>query len=417
MFISLVAEKYFGKTPTPPHFKSSGEIMDMRHLSNIIKTIYTNYDWETGQKESQTVDEYVYDDNKNMTQYVRTGYDRKGETESRRWEREYDADGRKMSFSLYNNGKNASYQSKTEYDENGLMIKYTGYDKEGNVLVRKETEYNTSGKVIRETYYDADGNLVQYYETEYDDFGSIVRQAMYKDNILKSEKQISYTYHYIGNIDAEAADYTDNDITPEEYNLKQREIFTRFLEGQEAVCYRNRENSIEDGIIVRDVITDLVDFAYYRKNEKYSEYAFLDMTGDGIEELLIRCNLDRLYVIQYNCGVLKVICEAVEGNYGTYPVKWNGRCAVCCSYGSFSGMNREEYYFLDGKGKNQIFLYDSYQESQEDVTEGWYYGIYDNDSFGTRDISKEEYDDITDKMITEISIDWQKLEVPDYGND
>jgi len=40
MFISLVAEKYFGKTPTPPHFKSSGEIMDMRHLSNIIKTIY-----------------------------------------------------------------------------------------------------------------------------------------------------------------------------------------------------------------------------------------------------------------------------------------------------------------------------------------------------------------------------------------
>lgn len=51
------------------------------------------------------------------------------------------------------------------------------------------------------------------------------------------------------------------------------------------------------------------------------------------------------------------------------------------------------------------------------MTEGWYYGIYDNDSFGTRDISKEEYDDITDKMITEISIDWQKLEVPDYGND
>ena len=117
------------------------------------------------------------------------------------------------------------------------MINYTGYEKNGNVLVKRDTEYDTSGKVTRKNEYDADGNLIRYFENEYDDFGSLTRQTMYENGILKSEKQTSYAYHYIGNIDAEAAEYMDSDMTPEEYNIKQREIFIRFLNGEEKVRY------------------------------------------------------------------------------------------------------------------------------------------------------------------------------------
>lgn len=40
-----------------------------------------------------------------------------------------------------------------------------------------------------------------------------------------------------------------------------------------------------------------------------------------------------------------------------------------------------------------------------------------NDSFGNRFISKGEYYDIADMIITDIDINRYKLEEPDYGND
>ncbi|MDE7340356.1 MAG: hypothetical protein K2N80_07305 [Lachnospiraceae bacterium] len=377
---------------------------------NLIKAIYTNYDWETGQKGGQTIEEYIYDDRENMTEYTCTGYDEKGETDSRRWQREYDADGRKTAFYSYDDGKKASYQSKTVYDESGLMIKYTGCDQNGAVLVDKETEYDTSGKVIKEIYYDADGNPVQYYENEYDNFGSVIRQAMYKDSILKSEKQINYTYHYIGNIDAEVTEYMDDDVTPEEYNLKQREIFNRFLSGQEEIRYCSAFNSIGEGKIVRDTITDLIDFVYYEEDREALEYTFLDMTGDGIEELVINCSSDNLYIIQSDHGILKVIGRTVGGNYGTYLVKYDGRTGVCCDFGGHVGANEEIYYFYDGKGKQEISLSD-YQDFQEDGTESRSYSIRDNDSFESRDISTGEYDDVSSTIII-ITVDWYPLEEP-----
>ncbi|MDE5598820.1 MAG: hypothetical protein K2J04_13450, partial [Lachnospiraceae bacterium] len=230
---------------------------------NIIKEIRTFYDSDTRQEKSQTIQEYTYDGNGNRIGYAINRYDEE-EAYSLLWERKYDKDGRETAFYLYDNEKAASYQSESGYDENGRMINYTGYDKNGNVLVKRETEYDASGKVMRKNEYDADGNLIRYFENEYDDFGSLTRQTMYENGILKSEKQTSYAYHYIGNIDAEDAEYMDNDITPEEYNIKQREIFTRFLNGEEKVRYYIDVDNVIDGKIVEKTITDLLDFEHIR---------------------------------------------------------------------------------------------------------------------------------------------------------
>ena len=351
---------------------------------NRIKTIYTNYDQKTGQKEQ----------------------------ESRRWEREYDIDGMIDTASyFYDNEKTASYHSQTEYDENGLITNYTSYDKNGAILSKKETEYDASGNVIRENYYDTNGNLMQYYEKEYDDLGSVTRQAMYENGILKSEKQMSYVYRYIGNIDAEASDYRDDDITLEEYNLKQREIFLRFLQGQEKISYCNECNSIDTGRLSEETTTDLIDFAHYKEHNESLEYTFLDMTGDGIEELIINCNDINLYVIQNDFGILKLICSATGGNYGTYLVQYDGRLGICCDFGGHVGANEKYYYFLDGKGKKEITLGD-YQCFLEDGTESRGYCISDSDSYESRDISTGEYYDITDKIVKGITIDWHPLEEP-----
>ena len=358
---------------------------------NRTKLIYTIYDQKTGQKKYQSIEEYTYDRNGNMTKYACTKYDEEKEKDYFFWKRKYNADNRETDFSFYDNEKTASYQSKTEYDENGLAIKYTGCDKDGDVFVRKETEYDTSARIIRENYYDTDGNLIQYYENEYDNFGSVTRQVMYEGGILKSEKQISYTYRFIGNI--------------EEDNLKQREVFNRFLQGKEKIHYCSDTNSVEDGRIVEETITELIDF----KECSGSWYTFLDMTGDGIEELVIDCSseYENMYVIQYSCGVLKVIWNGVGGKRGTYPMEYSGRTGICRDFFDDS----REYYFFDGKGKTKIILRD-YTSSQENREGDWSHHRYDTDSFEERDISVGEYYDITDKITKEINIDWQKLEKP-----
>ncbi len=356
--------------------------------------------------------EYEYDECGNKVKEIYTSYDPKTgqeEYKSRRWEKEYGEDGRDISAFFYDNEQTVSYQSKTEYDENGLIMNYTSYDENGDILGRRETEYDASGQVIKENYYDANAHLTQYYENEYDDFGSVIMQAMYEDGALKSEKQASYVYRYIGDIDTETADDIDNDKTSEEYYLAQREVLTRFLEGQEEVRYCSDFNSIEEGIVVTETITDLIDFESYKDVKGNLEYAFLDMTGDGIEELVIKCAYTNLYVIQSDYGILKVIFCAVGGNYGTYLVKYDGRIGVCCNFGGHVGANEEFYYFFDGKGKKEITLGD-YQRFLEDGTESRGYCISDNDSFESRDISTGEYYDIVDKIVSANTIDWQRLE-------
>ena len=370
---------------------------------NDIKIIDTRYDGETGQKQHETIDAYAYDENKNITEYTHSVYYEEEGTDSRRWERKYDADGRETDFYLYINEQTPSYQSKTEYDENGWLINYTGCDADGTVLVRKETEYDASGNIIRENDYDADGNLIQYYESEYDDFGNVIRRAMYEGGILKSEQQMSYVYRYIGNIDAEAAVYIDNDITPEEYNLKQREIFTRFLNGQETVRYRGKEDHDNGGKIVSHTITNLFNFAYCREAKEFPEYTFLDVTGDGIEELIIRCGKYQLYVIQNVHGVLKIIFDTAE--YESCLVKGNGKTGICTSfYGHMS--ENVSYDFFDESGKEVISL-EKYWDSEGEMS----YMSYDNILFEWHSISEGEYSDMTE-MMTEIDIDWYQLEEP-----
>ena len=377
---------------------------------SVIREVVTYYNSDTGQKWYEKICEYTYDEKENMTKYDYTNY-MEGGTTSLIWEREYDEDGRETDFYFYDNGKSASYQSQTEYDENGLMINYKGYDKDGTVLVRRETEYDISGNVVKENYYDADGNLIQYYENEYDDFGSITRQTMYENGIVKSEKQTSYAYHYIGNIDAEAADYMDTDMASEKYNLKQREIFVRFLNGEEKVRYYRDEDDVKDGKIVEETITDLIDFDYIRQNKRTLEYTFLDMTGDGIEELVIFYSgeIGRLCVIQCSYGALKVIFD-LDGGYDVYFVKYNGMTGICYDYSlETRGAERKYCYFLGGKGKKEIVLDIFHAESGEST----FYSMNDNDSFESRDISAGEYYDIADKIVSANTIDWQRLEEPD----
>lgn len=352
---------------------------DYDERGNKIKGTETRYNEETELKASQTIDEYEYDENENMTKYAHIVYDEEKGTDSRTWERIYDADGRETDFYLYINEKTAFYHSQKEYDENGRMISYTEYDKNGNVFGRKETEYDTDGNLIKESHYDTDGSLIRCYENEYDDFGSITRQAMYEDGILKTEKQTSYVYRYIGNMDTDAAD-----------------DFPQFLKGQKEV-YAG---------IVRKSITNLIDFSYCRKYKITPQYAFLDMTGDGVEELIINCDRYKLYVIQNVHGVLKVIFE-VNADIGLM-VKGNGRAGICASYSDRDSLSKI-YYFLDENGKKQIPL-DAVWDSEGEVS----YRCYD--SFEWYSISEGEYYDMTE-MMTEIDIDWQKLEDPNYGND
>ncbi|MCM1146167.1 MAG: hypothetical protein NC407_15835, partial [Lachnoclostridium sp.] len=367
---------------------------------NLLKTVTTEYDRESGQQNGQRIYEYGYDKNGNMTKYDAATYTE--ETYRCSWEREYNENGKETAFSYEDDA--AFYESKTEYDENGLPVSYTGVDENGDILVHKETEYDASGKVIRESYYDADETLLRYYENEYDDFGSVTRQAMYEDGILKSEKQLSYAYHYIGDIDTQTVDNQNDDTDFDKYRQRQRKMLDRFLKGEEKTRCR-------DGVIVSDAVTDLADFTYAKMNNDFPQYAYLDMTGDGIEELLIwNYYFGRFYIIQCEYGILKVIYSLDTSNWrgGIEPVIWNGRTALKCAYHGLSG-DSVTYYFFDGRGKKEVCIRYPNQESAN-----W---IDDNDSFEEREMSRGEYCDITDATITEIDIDWQKLEAPAYGND
>ena len=178
---------------------------------------------------------------------------------------------------------------------------------------------------------------------------------------------------------------------------------------KETPRYPNPGESVEEGVIVRKSITNLIDFASCRQNKKSLKYAFLDMTGDGIEELIIACGEGGLYVIQYDYGALKVIFN-MEDYGNANPVKWNGRTGICV----FCSDNRclyEAYYFFDENEKREISLCSGWNSEGE-----MSYRSCDNDSFEWYSISEGAYYDMTEIM-TEMDIDWQKLEDPTYGND
>lgn len=390
-------------------YNSDGNISIFSHETRAYDTNgneieYAEYD-ENGNMEQRR--EYGYDADGNRIR--ETDYDKNDEP-VKRTETEYDAFGNEIQYMIYDQYGNCSLKIIKEYDGRGNQIKQVVYDNSTTIRYWYEREYDENDNEVKFIRYDDGVTIGCWIENEYDDFGSVIRQAMYKDCILKSEKQINYTYRYIGNIDAEVTEYMDDDVTLEEYNLKQREIFDRFLSGQEEIRYCSAFNSIGEGKIVRDTITDLIDFAYYEEDREALEYTFLDMTGDGIEELVINCCGDNLYIIQSDHGILKVIGRTVGGNFGTYLVKYDGRTGVCCNFGGHVGANEEIYYFYDGKGKQEISLSD-YQDFQEDGTESRSYSIRDNDSFESRDISTGEYDDVSG-MIIIITADWYPLEEP-----
>lgn len=358
--------------------------------------------------------EYEYNDYGKPIRYYEITENPEG-SDGYAWDRVYDENGNEVMFSFYDDKEVLSYRSMTEYNENDLKVRYTGYDADGNILTVQETEYDTYGNIVRENYYDADEKLLWYYEKEYDVFGRITLLAMYENGILKSEEKTEYTYLYIGDIKADAFDFAQTGMTTEAINSKQRECFMRFLQGQERIHYYNEYNCLGDGRIVDDTITNLIDFLYYDKVGVVAEYAFWDMTGDGIEELLIRCS-SSLYVIQCDYGVLKVIQSAVGGNLGTYLISNGERTGICCDFGGHVGGNQEYYYFLDQNffiknGKNCIALgdYQDYNENGEEIRS---YCIREADSFEWYDISEGEYYDIADAMMTlsDSVIGWKSLE-------
>ena len=385
-----------------------------RKYDGIGSVIYYCYK-KSGIVISTTETEFTYDEKQNRIKYDYARYEGGEKTNSIVWKKEYDEDGREAAFSLYDSEEGISYQSRIEYDENGLMINYTDYDENGVMLAKTEKKYNQSGNVIRENDYDADGNLILYYENEYDDFGSIIRQERYESGILKNEKRTSYVYHYIGNIYAEAADYIDD-------NLQQRKIFTRFLNGQEKVRYYRNEGNNKEGKIVEETITDILNHGH---SGGAVTYTFLDMTGDGIEELIIRCGSNaRICVIQCCYGTLKVIYDMpreLDENYGygnAYLVKCNGRMGIYCDCNTRrSDEEWNEYYFWDEKGKKEIVIYKHAHFDTEIADYTYSYSMKDIDCFESRAITKGEYYDIKGGMITKMDIDWQKLEDPNYGND
>lgn len=361
-----------------------------------------------------SVTEWAYDDSGNQTayRYVNTGEDR--ERNGYIWEREYDDNGNETAFCLYDETGAVFYRSGTEYHENGLPAGYKGYDADDNMIVCKETEYDAAGKVTRENEYDADGVLFRYYENVYDEFGNVTTQYLYENGIVRAERQIAYEYRYIGDIEPEAADLLHADAVSEEYRNRQREMLGSFLEGKEEVrCYADMIGGEENQgcRIVEETITDLVNFSSDIYGKKFPLYAFLDVTGDGCEELLIRCNPDKLYVIQYDHGILKIICEAVGGNGGAYLVKYGKKTGICCDFGGHVWGNGVEYYFPDGKGTETVLLGD-YQIDPDNGEYGRSYNMADSSRFVKKEISAGEYYDIADRMIEipDNNIDWHSLE-------
>ena len=187
-----------------------------------------------------------------------------------------------------------------------------------------------------------------------------------------------------------------------------------FLEGKEKIRYYSDTDYVGDGRIVSDTITDLIDF-------KYAVdlcYAFIDMTGDEIEELVIRYNgysSDKLYVLQCDYGTLKVIQEAAGGTPGVHLVTYGEKNGICCEF-SGVGFYRKDYYFLgenflNKKGQKFIAL-EEQQDYNEDGEEIKTYCARDNISFDYRDINEGEYYDIADKIIwmPDSYIEWHRLE-------
>lgn len=341
---------------------------------NVLREMQIEYDSGTGQKTYEKTYGYAYDEKGNMVMYDAASYEEEKTENLRwekvRWEKEYDENGRGTDFSFYDNEEQPSYQSQTEYDENGLMVKYMGYGKNGDILIRRENEYDESGNLIRENYYDTEKNLTRHYENTYDGYGNITRQVMYEDGVLRAEKQMEYTYRFLGDIDREAVDDTDNDMA--------MEAFTRFLNEEE---------------------------------NKSLEYTFLDMTGDGIEELLISYDEhpdDRLLVIQYSHGMLNEIFDIAANKSSVYLVKYNGRTGICQDYYVHMGEDRNYYYYLDGKEHRETYIdaYERLDETGENLEQ--FYCMNQYDGFEERSISKGEYYDIKSGMGTKVNIDWQK---------
>ena len=136
-------------------------------------------------------------------------------------------------------------------------------------------------------------------------------------------------------------------------------------------------------------------------------YTFLDMTGDGIEELFINCNGSRLYVIQSECGILKAIRYAMGDNFETYLVKCNEKTGICCYSDVYEDSHEEYFYFFE----NKMMFLGNYQNRQENGNDGKHYEMNSNDGFGRHDISMGEYYNVSGAIIA-ATVDWYTLEEP-----
>ena len=122
--------------------------------------------------------EYTYDAAGKVVK--ETYYDDDGAV-SAWYEYAYDANGIRISQRCYNpdGSMDWEYSWDETYDENGNITSHRSYNADGSVLQWYEYTYNEDGKETALRYYDADGSLSRWYEYLYDENGYRTGQHRY----------------------------------------------------------------------------------------------------------------------------------------------------------------------------------------------------------------------------------------------
>ena len=238
----------------------------------LVKELY-----RVGMEQPYYKYEYTYDEDGHRIFF--SEYGRNGLFE-RKVNQEYDESGqvRRVQIELYNEAimeyvdddayeiyGEQPYIEVLEYDENGNKIGFYVYDKEGMLESWWEAEYDANGNELFKRYYD--GELLDFWtESQYDMNGNLIAQNTYEDE----EKTLRATEYH---------EYTTEGRREIEYMYE--------IDGKPPESIEIREYDIKDNIVLHAQTRDSETWLFWNEwiyDEKGNEISYSHFAGEKILE-------------------------------------------------------------------------------------------------------------------------------------
>ena len=212
------------------------------------------------------------------------------------------------------------------------------------------------------------------------------------ERVESNEDSVKYDEVYINHNEDDSK--KEVDIICDKAETQEKEVYELFLNGELTVEQKEEQVTIDELFWGNDI-----------------EYCFLDIDGDGREELHIRDDV-MYYVIKAGDGILQIF---YDGRWVYEPVITDEVCGIL-HYNNKYNSETIEYITIgaDGSTESDGEFHWNDENKNGIMDEEDYFGVY----FSSREINMEQYEQYREEQIakqTENELEWTDRRLKDFA--